>query len=151
MQPVDQYFSPEAVEILRRLIEENDGHEVFCLATLDESLRAVTVRVVARGNENSVPAVLEAAEFGMVAVHNHPSGQLVPSPNDVVLAGELGALGVASYIVDNGVERLHVVVEPFRAREVHPLQEEVLLALFAPSGKLASRSPATNGGPNKCR
>ena len=149
MQSIEQYFSPEAVEILRRLIAENGGHEIFCLATLDEALRAVTIRAVARGNENCVPAVLEAAEFGMVAIHNHPSGHLVPSENDVVLGGELGALGVGSYIVDNAVERLHVLVEPFRAREVQPLQEEALLALFTPAGSLAAAFPGYEWRPQQ--
>jgi ATP-dependent DNA helicase DinG len=149
MQSIAQYFSPEAAEILRRLIADNGGHEIFCLATLDEALRAVTLRVVARGNENCVPAVIEAAEFGTVSIHNHPSGYLVPSDNDVMLASELGAQGVGSYIVDNAVARLNVVVEPFRPREELPLQEESMVGLFAPSGKLTAAFPGYEWRPQQ--
>ncbi len=110
-----------------------------------------TLRVVARGNVNSVPAVLEAAEPGMVAIHNHPSGDLTPSANDITLAGELGASGVASYIVDNTVSRLRVVVEPMAAREVRALEADPLLAQFGAEGRLAGRLPGFEVRPQQVR
>jgi ATP-dependent DNA helicase DinG len=141
MQPLDRYFTPDSAAALRRMIHENDGHEIFCVGSLDGSGRVASLRVVARGNANSVPAVLEAAEFGMAAIHNHPSGDLTPSGNDIQLAGELGAAGVASYIVDNAVAALKVVVEPVAAREVRRLEAEPLLAQFASGGRLDGRLP----------
>lgn len=151
MQNPEHYFTADAIALLRRAIQENDGQEVFCVGTLDASQRVATVRVVARGNENCVPAVLEAALPGTVAIHNHPGGRLSPSDNDLFLAGELGAAAVASYIVDNEVTRLHVAVEPFRAKEIHELSDDPILKLFAPGGELAAKFPGFELRPQQVR
>ncbi|MBP7866954.1 MAG: DEAD/DEAH box helicase [Acidobacteria bacterium] len=138
MQDVADYFRPEAVEALRRLIRQNHGHEVFCVATLDDALKVASVRVVARGNRNCVPAVLEAAEHGMMVIHNHPGGDLTPSENDVGLAAEFAGRGVASCIVDNAVSRLHVTVEPMRKAEAQDLRTDEIVSLFSRDGQLAA-------------
>jgi len=151
MQPLEPYFTPDSAAALRRMIQENGGHEIFCVATLDSANRVATLRVVARGNANSVPAVLEAAAPGMVAIHNHPSGDLTPSANDITLAGDLGASGVASYIVDNAVSRLHVLVEPMAAREVHAIEADPLLDQFGAAGQLAGRLPGFEVRPQQVR
>ncbi|HOT02520.1 MAG TPA: JAB domain-containing protein, partial [Acidobacteriota bacterium] len=151
MQPIEPYFTPDSAATLRRMIQENGGHEIFCVATLDGANRVATLRVVARGNANSVPAVLEAAAPGMVAIHNHPSGDLTPSANDITLAGDLGAAGVASYIVDNAVGRLHVLVEPMAAREVHAIEADPLLDQFGAAGRLAGRLPGFEVRPQQVR
>ncbi len=151
MQPLESYFTPDSAAALRRMIQENGGHEIFCVATLDGANRVATLRVVARGNANSVPAVLEAAAPGMVAIHNHPSGDLTPSANDINLAGDLGAAGVASYIVDNAVGRLHVLVEPMAAREVHAIEADPLLDQFEAAGRLAGRLPGFEVRPQQVR
>jgi len=148
---IDQYFLPECVEILRRLIAENDGNEIFCVATLNPAGRVATVRVIARGNENCVPAVLEAVEYGRVAIHNHPSGRLVPSEADVNLAGDLGAMGVGSFIVDNTVSNLHVLVEPFEHKQIQELQDDPIVGLFRPQGRLAERFAGFEYRPQQVR
>ena len=148
---IAERFLPECVDILRRLIAENQGNEIFCVATLDGSGLVATVRVIARGNEHCVPAVLESVEFGRVAIHNHPSGQLVPSEADVNLAGDLGAMGVGSYIVDNEVARLHVLVEPFEHKQVQELQDDPIVGLFGPEGRLAERFAGFEYRPQQVR
>lgn len=141
MQRPEDYFTPLAISLLRRLIEENDGQEVFCVGELDQTGRVSTVRIVARGNDRSVPAFLDSASPGMAAIHNHPGGDLTPSGADINLAGEFGAAGVASYIVDNGVTRLHALVEPFKPKDVQELPAGRLQALFQEGGELARLFP----------
>jgi len=137
MQSLEQYFTPAAVAELRQRIRENDGMEIFCLGIPDETSRIVTIQVIARGNDISVPAVLDVAAFGSIAIHNHPSGNLTPSSQDVALAGEFGSRGVGSFIVDNEVGRLHVLVEPFRSPTIEDLPPEDLIGLFEAEGLLA--------------
>ncbi len=134
---IGEYFTPEAAEALRRAIAENGGHELFCVGSLDEALKVCTVRVVARGNRNCVPAVLDSAGSGMMVVHNHPGGNLTPSENDVQLAAEFASRGVSSCIVDNAVEFVNVVVEPIRKRETRELSRADIVGVFAPGGSLA--------------
>jgi len=140
MQSPEKYFTPEAMDSLRRCIQENDGMEIFCLGTLDEASKVATIRVLARGNKISAPAILEAVEFGAIAIHNHPTGNLTPSDNDVLLASEFGALGVGSFIVDNHVKQLRVLVEPFASPDVHELLDDPLVQLFTLKGPLARKS-----------
>ncbi|MBN2433251.1 MAG: DEAD/DEAH box helicase family protein [Acidobacteria bacterium] len=137
MQSLEKYFTPAAVIELRKRIRENNGMEIFCLGIPDESFRIVTIQVIARGNDISVPAVLEVATFGSIAIHNHPSGNLTPSNQDVGLAGEFGSRGVGSFIVDNDVGQLHVLVEPFRSPAIEELQPEDLIRMFEADGLLA--------------
>lgn len=139
MQDISRYILKPAVDSLREAIAENRGMEVFCVGTLDEASMVSAVRVVARGNAASVPAILLAAEPGTVVVHNHPSGDLTPSANDISLAADFGAKGVGSYITDNPVSMLHVVVEPFHSARVSKLAGDPVLKHFLPGGSLEKR------------
>src|SRR5262249_34928881 len=95
-------------EFLRSTIEGAGGNEVYFLgrvfwskegenpvATLED------LNVLARGNRTSVPAVLESAEAWDIALHNHPSGKLDPSPADMAVAHELSMKGVGFAIISN--------------------------------------------------
>ncbi|MFO8065037.1 MAG: helicase C-terminal domain-containing protein, partial [Spirochaetia bacterium] len=74
---------------------------------------------------------------GHVIVHNHPGGRLSPSRADLDVASNLAAQGIGSFIVDNEVDELYVIVEPFVGEETEPIEEEELAALLDEQGGLS--------------
>ncbi|NLC71327.1 MAG: helicase [Desulfuromonadaceae bacterium] len=131
-------FSEAARRDIRSAIAEADGNEVFLVGTTDASLRLEKVAVVARGSREAVPAVTAGCRFGDVVIHNHPSGDLHPSTADLDIAGRLAGLGVAFYIVDNSVENVYKVVEPFAPRQISPIDYADLEKIFARDGQIAA-------------
>lgn len=108
---VDDRFTGEASRALREAILDAGGNEVFLLGTMSDG-RVNGVRVLARGNRRSAPAIVQVPRPGEVVIHNHPSGRLVPSDADIEVSSVLGNNGVGSYIVDNAVDAVYVIVEP---------------------------------------
>ncbi len=139
MADVAKYIAPEAAEKMRRAIAEAGGNEVYFLGYTDESKRVIDVDVLARGNEAAVPAVLQAASPTDAVIHNHPSGNLTPSDADVSIASRLAAEDVASYIVNNDVTDIYVIVEPLAPPALEPLDSEELVQYFRPEGPIAAK------------
>ena len=134
---MDDFLNPAVQAALRDAIREAGGNEVFFLGRTDDLQCVCEVEVLARGNRDAAPAILQVCRHGDVVIHNHPGGRLDPSEPDLVIAGRLGALGVGFYIVDNRVERLYRVVEAFAPpQKVHLAPPEVA-AFFTPDGPIA--------------
>lgn len=74
-------------------------------------------------------------------IHNHPSGILEPSLPDLEVAARLHEEGLGSAIVDNGVQRIYVVVEPPIPRTRTLLDPEEIEGLLAPGGALSRIGP----------
>lgn len=100
-----------AAEIMKQEIEKCGGNELFFRGIIGQSKKVERVEVLARGNINSVPAIVNRMGSGEVIIHNHPSGYLYPSDNDVAIASYYGNMGGGSYIVDNEVTRVYVIVD----------------------------------------
>ena len=66
-------FSPEVVQKLQTEIHIASGNEVFFVGDIDENFILSEVNVLARGNEYSVPAIIDSASAGQVVLHNHPA------------------------------------------------------------------------------
>ena len=137
MAEVRERFTPAAAAALRGAITDAGGHEVFLLGTLADGLVA-DVRVLARGNRRAVAAILHVPRPGEVVIHNHPSGVLVPSDADLEVASALGNNGVGAFIVDNRVEQVYVVVEPFAPQRMQRLDGTAALDLLGPGGAVGS-------------
>lgn len=118
-------------------IEEASGNEVFFVGSFTENTFIDSVKIVARGNENAVPAVMDSARPGDVVIHNHPSGNLTPSQQDVQIASVFGNQGIGFYIVNNDVSDVYIVVEPFSEKEIEPLDLEELRGYLLPGGGIA--------------
>ena len=145
----DQRFSESCVNQLRAEIADAGGNEVFALGWLDGQGIVSRLRITARGNEGQVLAQAvystgsgEDALPADVFIHNHPSGVLSPSDNDLAIAGKAAENGVGAYIVDNPVERVYVVSEPVQRRQVKRLNPETIIAALREGGAIASRLPA---------
>ena len=130
-------FTDDAAAALRVEIEDNGGGEVFAACRIGEDGRIDEVLVSARGSKSSVPALAAYLERGDVVVHNHPSGTLRPSEADVSIAAEAGHNGVGSYIVNNAVDRVHVVAEPARRKPYVKLDEDEIAGVLEEGGKLS--------------
>ena len=107
---IADFISNETAEIMKKEIKESGGNEVFFRGIPDENGFVVDVKVIARGNENSVAALLNMMRKNEVIIHNHPSGVLIPSNEDVTVSSVYGESGGASYIVNNDVDDIYVIV-----------------------------------------
>lgn len=131
-------FAPGAARFLHEAIESAGGNEVFFAGALDAQGRVFEARVLARGHRSAVLAVIESLALREVVIHNHPSGDLTPSEADLSLASAFSANGHGVYIVDNDATRVYVVVEPFLAKDVQPLDAGAISNSFAPNSRLAA-------------
>lgn len=130
---VDDRFTNEALHALRDAILDAAGNEVFLLGTLSSG-KVNGVRVLARGNRHAAPAVLQVPRPGEVVIHNHPSGQLIPSDADIEVSSALGNNGIGSYIVDNAVRAVYVIVEPCVDRKEQLLDPDEAAKLLGDDG-----------------
>lgn len=130
---------PSVIEQMRTRIAEVDGNEVLFVARVDETGMVCEVTAAAHGHRSAVPAPPGHTERGDIVIHNHPNGRLIPSHADIEVAAALAAGGVGSFIVDNDVEELYVIVEPVRRRAVLPLDSEELVDTLLPGGALSRR------------
>ncbi len=125
-----ELFKPEAADALRSIIKNAHGVEVYCLGITDNEQKVVEIEHYATGNKTSVPAPGQNAAPGQVLIHNHPSGYLEPSDSDINVAAMYGVSGVGSYIVNNDVSKVRVVVKLFKAREIVKLDLEALSGIL---------------------
>ncbi len=116
------------------------GNEVFFLGTLAGDI-VTEVRVLARGNEFSVPAVSKEIAPGSVVLHNHPSGELTPSDADLNIAASFADGGVAFYIINNSATNVYVVTEPFTETPQTLLDGSEIAELISAGGPIGSELP----------
>lgn len=116
---IKEKISFEAREIIKNEIEKAGGNEVFFRCIPNDEGVITEVSVLARGNKTSVPAILNAMKKGEVIIHNHPSGFLYPSDADVEIASIYSnRMAGGSYIVNNSVTDVYVIVELFKDENV---------------------------------
>lgn len=137
----DSAFTQKARDDLVSAITGAGGNEVFFFGSLDEEGRLATVEVVARGHAGAVPVFLERAGDHQVLIHNHPGGDLTPSPADLSIASEAGARRLGFFIIDNHAELVYRVVEPFAESKEIPLDCEEIARAFKKGGVLDALLP----------
>lgn len=148
---MQQRFSLEARLQLQAAIAAAGGNEVFALGQTDADCRIVEIDVLARGTQNAVPAVLQHCAYGMVVIHNHPSGNLSPSEPDIEIASGIASLGVGFYIVDNAVDKTYAVVEPFAPQDETRLDPEKIAAILGAEGQVARQLKGYEDRPEQLR
>lgn len=140
-----EFFALPVLEDLKKAIESNQGGEVFFIGFVNPETRKITeVEAVVFGNQSMTPVFLEKAVSADVVIHNHPSGNLQPSHEDLQMADILmNHAGVSFLIVDNVLSRVRVVYYAplLQEKEKTPLKEEEILSLFRPGGKIAEGLP----------
>jgi ATP-dependent DNA helicase DinG len=112
----------------------------LALGYLDDGGLVARLRVTARGTEHEVLALITEDEGPPdVFIHNHPSGFLTPSDNDLAIAGRAAEGGIGAFIVDNPVEEVYVVAEPVKRRKLKALEADALCASLEEGGAIARR------------
>jgi ATP-dependent DNA helicase DinG len=144
-------FSIEARLQLQAAIVEASGNEVFAIGHTDADCRVVEVDVLARGSQQAVPAVVQNCCYGDVVIHNHPSGNLSPSGPDIEIASGIASLGVGFYIVDNPVEDIYAVVEPFPPQDETQLDPAGIDAILGTGGEVARQLKGYEDRPEQLR
>ncbi len=134
---VEKYLSDRVIETIREEIEGSNGYEVFFVGWLGKDNKVESVEAIARGDEESVPVILDIATKADVVIHNHPTGILKPSKQDLLVASQLGNSGVGFYIVNNLVDKIYVVVEPVGVYKYEKLELKELLFLLSKESPLA--------------
>jgi DNA repair protein RadC len=104
----------EAAELFSAYAGKRQEH--FLLATLNGAHRVIGVHVISIGSVNKTaiaprevfyPAIVDNA-VAVIVAHNHPSGELLPSPEDdgvterMAAAGELMGIRVLDHIIVAG-------------------------------------------------
>ena len=149
-------FTEKAIEKLRAEIDDAGGNEVFALGFFDEEASdpsgklVARIEVTARGKEDTVLALYDGqAATGSenrgspdVIIHNHPSGFLSPSDNDLLVSSRAAQDGIGSYIVDNKVENVYVIAEPVKRQKLKALNPDKTIAALEPGGIISRRLPS---------
>ncbi|MEI0525581.1 helicase C-terminal domain-containing protein [Brachyspira murdochii] len=135
---IDSVFSTNAISYMRKAIADAYGNEVYFGINFNAYGILDYIEVMARGNKDSVPAIISLSlEFDAV-IHNHPSGQLTPSRPDLAIASELGNnAGVGFYIVNNDVDDYYEVVKPIKAENIKTIDVPDALYMFTENGTLS--------------
>ena len=130
-------LSPESARTIQEEVARARGREVSFLADVTSEREVINARAVARGNYGAVLAVARDAAEGGVMIHNHPSGHLEPSDADLAVAARLYDEGLGTVIVNNGADRLYVVVEPPAPKTLLPLDLDQITAALSPGSPFA--------------
>lgn len=101
-------LNPKAIVRMKEAICDAEGQEVLFVVRLDENGMGHEVVVASRGNDTAAPAIYPFMEKGDVVIHNHPSGVLKPSSNDLVVASRLGNQGIGFILLITTLQKYTV-------------------------------------------
>ncbi|MBO4319338.1 MAG: helicase [Treponema sp.] len=148
---IHKYFTQSIITAMRRDIKEASGNEVCWIGTINADGRVISVKVGARGNDgmvlvNSALSNREVEDKSVdspgsshVVIHNHPSGVLEPSEADMNVASSYMEMGIGSYIVNNTVSDVYVIVEPVKPKILSVLDEDKIAGYLSSTGPLAKK------------
>lgn len=130
-------FSEKAIRTIKKAIKDCDNREVLFFGNFDNNKKIEAILPFAYGNEYSVPSLMKTASDYDIILHNHPTGDLAPSDNDIMIADRLsGSYGMGFYIIDNNAENLYTVVEFIGKKKIKKLDPEQLQNYFCENGIL---------------
>lgn len=116
---IEEKLTLEVRDLMKKEIEASGGNEVFFRGIPNEEGIVDEVKVLARGNKYSVPAILKAMKKEEVIIHNHPSGYLFPSDADIEIASIYSnKMSGGSYIVNNKVDDIYIIVELYQEKNI---------------------------------
>lgn len=147
---IQNYMSDEARQALAGAIAQAGGAEVFAVGRCDRNFVVIDVSVLAVGHMTAAPVVSSSLMRGQVVLHNHPSGELMPSDADLDVASGLAERGIGFWIVDNTVVRVRPVTDPMaNASGSIVLDRADIEHLFSDHGLLAMGYPGYEPRPGQ--
>ncbi|MBU1107480.1 MAG: DEAD/DEAH box helicase family protein [Candidatus Riflebacteria bacterium] len=132
-------LSNEEQQTLIESIEQADGAEVLSVATCRAPSTWDSLRILARGNHESAPAIIRSLRPGEVLLHNHPDGNLQPSDADIAVASLCGKSGIGFAIHNNECTEFYIVVEPFVEKSPEMLDTGEMVKFISRDGKIAAK------------
>lgn len=136
--PTDR-IAPKVAVAIKAAIRLAQGREVCFVCGVDEEGVLESARVASRGDIGRVLALPGFAQRGEMLVHNHPSGILEPSAQDLEIAARFHDDGIGFAIVNNVASELYVVVEVPRPGVTKPLEESAIDHDLGPNGPIAAQ------------
>ncbi|MEJ6951537.1 helicase C-terminal domain-containing protein [Natronospora cellulosivora (SeqCode)] len=134
---ISDLFSDDMIEKIKKDISNNNDNEIFFIALIDiETKHVKEYNLLARGNSNMVPAIINDLKPGSIIVHNHPSGDLTPSAADIRIASRTGNNGIGFAIINNDVSKINFIVEAKIPEKEIKINKQEIISLFKPQGKL---------------
>ncbi len=121
---ISKYLSDSARQQIKAAIKEADGNEVFFTGQISKKGLVESVKIGSRGNSHTVPVNFSDLRNCSVLIHNHPSGQLLPSDADLVVAANASENGCGFYIINNSASDIYVVVEPVLPKTLKKIDVE---------------------------
>lgn len=115
--PTVQRYIAEEIALAGELLGGGIIPEVSFVCAWDRALKQIVdARLVACGRRDHTPILSSDLRPGELLVHNHPSGKLEPSEQDLKVANGNAADGFGFAIISNDATRLYVVREPTRPK-----------------------------------
>ena len=121
---ISKYLSDSVRQKIKAAIKEAGGNEVFFTGNIEKTGLVENVKVGSRGNLHTVPVNFSDARNTSVLIHNHPSGNLLPSDADLNVAAGASENGCGFYIINNSATEIYVVVEPVLPKTIKQLDVE---------------------------
>ncbi len=135
---IQDLFTNSALEEIKSEIIRYEGVEVFFIGKKENGTDRITsVIPCSWGNDDAVPVVFEQAYKGDYLIHNHPSGNLKPSDNDISLSSHFGNQGIGFLIVNNDVTEYRTVVPSVNVTEISLLKPGELSEILSPGGEIS--------------
>ncbi len=127
-------FHEDIILQMKNEILKASDNEVLFFGWTDKENRVIKVEIIARGNEECVTIPLQKSFLPDVIIHNHPTGTLSPSSQDMTIASYIANRGVGFIIVNNDITQHYVVVEPVLKKKKVYLDTEKLSSLLSLEG-----------------
>jgi ATP-dependent DNA helicase DinG len=135
---IEDIFTPHVLNDIKLEIKQKDGVEVFFVGKVDSSSgRIASVKPCAWGNDDSVAIIFDEAYKGDYVIHNHPSGALKPSANDIAISSHFGNLGIGFIIINNSADEHFTVVKSCDITEISLLDPEDISKMLLPGGEIS--------------
>ena len=107
-----------AMDVMRRELSQYD-REVLCVVNLNNKLKPINFNIVSMGSINgsiaSIPNILKSGilsnSYGFLLLHNHPSGDVTPSREDIqttrrcIEAGKIMDIPCLDHVIVGGGNR----------------------------------------------
>lgn len=121
---ISKYLSDLARQSIKSAIKEAGGNEVFFTGDITKNGIIEKIKIGSRGNSHTVPVNFSDARNTSVLIHNHPSGNLLPSDADLNVAAGASENGCGFYIINNAATEIYVVVEPVLPKTIKKVDVE---------------------------
>ncbi|MBN2544836.1 MAG: DEAD/DEAH box helicase family protein [Spirochaetes bacterium] len=126
----------EIKEKIKETIENYQGGEIFFGCLINENSEIYYAESLCFGNDEAVLAPYELSRHFDAILHNHPSGSIKPSENDLYIASELQNEGIGFFIINNNAEKLNTVVPPIMTLKSVKLDKNFITDFFSDEGLL---------------